>query len=92
MRSDHLGIAGEGARRAGLVQPYWFTTNIGLGIGVTAASREEALAIVASTFGASRRILRIEPIADMRELDHGHVVPNMGNWFERGIWFPLGHK
>jgi hypothetical protein len=25
-------------------------------------------------------------------LDQKHVVPNMGNIFIRGVWFPLGYE
>jgi hypothetical protein len=73
------------------MRPFWVTTDVGLGVGVTAASEAEALALIFEAFGSERRVKDIRPIADMRELDQGHVVPNMGNWFVRGIWFPLGH-
>jgi hypothetical protein len=26
----------------------------------------------------------------MRSIDQKHVIPHMGNHFERGIWFPTG--
>lgn len=35
----------------------------------------------------------IECIEDVNvnDLDQSHVLPNMGNIVERGIWFPLGY-
>jgi hypothetical protein len=45
-----------------------------------------------AAFGASKKFVDIEAITDMRQLDQNHVVPNMGNWFERGVWFPLGYR
>ena len=37
-------------------------------------------------------IKRMIENVDIRELDQGHVVPNMKppNW--RGVWFPLGYN
>lgn len=31
-------------------------------------------------------------IKDMCDLDQGHIVSNMSNWFRRGVWFPKGHE
>ena len=71
--------------------PYWITTNHGLGVGITARSETDARALFDESLGASHKLLGIKPIADMAQLDQNHVVPNMGNWFQRGIWYPLGY-
>jgi|HubBroStandDraft_6_1064221.scaffolds.fasta_scaffold519703_2 hypothetical protein len=80
------------------MRPYWIKperspepTNLNLGVGITAHSEADARQLFEMAFGQSRQIASIEPIADMSELDQGHVVPNMGNWLRRGIWFPLGY-
>lgn len=59
-----------------------------LGIGVTAGSENDARTIVADRFGAKVTISHVRVIKDMRSVDQHHVVPNMGNHFVRGIWFP----
>jgi len=71
------------------LRPYWITVDGRLGIGVTGQNEEDALALAASALGSST-VASIRPLLAMTELDQGHVVPNMGNWFERGVWFPLG--
>jgi hypothetical protein len=64
-----------------------------LGCGVTAVDRRDAEEVVrAEVFdGAALPAVR-EVIADVdvRELDQGHVVPNMGDPSVRGVWFPRG--
>ena len=70
---------------------YWFPLSIGLGIGVTAASDDEARALA---MDAQRRTAPdatlLEPIVDVdvRTLDAGHVQPNIGPVVVRGVWFP----
>jgi hypothetical protein len=61
---------------------------LNLGVGVTAYSEADARKLVAEVFDAA--IIAVEVITDMQSIDQGHVAPNMGNHFERGIWFPLG--
>jgi len=67
---------------------------LSVGCGVTAWNEATALELV------RRRVFRgalLPPIVkrvpdiDIRELDAGHVVPNMGNPAVAGIWFPLGY-
>ena len=74
------------------MRPYWITTDrtMSLGVGVTARSEEDAIDLLRQVWPADR-IVSIHAISDIRELDQGHVVPNMGNWLRRGIWFPLGY-
>lgn len=72
------------------MHPYWIRLKGKLGVGITARSEADALLIFTQAFGADESILDIEIVKDMRDLDQNHVVPNMGNWLRRGVWFPLG--
>jgi hypothetical protein len=51
----------------------------------------DARAIVVSAIGEEPRITSIVVIEDFASLDQGHVIPNMGDYSLRGIWFPLGY-
>jgi hypothetical protein len=70
---------------------FWFPIPGHLGIGVTAASRAEA-EVLASNAAAELHwpfvAAGVIEDVDVRDLDQGHVVPNMAppNW--RGVWFP----
>ncbi|MFC3643233.1 hypothetical protein [Aquibium oceanicum] len=70
--------------------PYWIEFENASGVGITARSEDDALALLARVFGNERQPLQISPIDDLSHLDQEHVVPNMGNWLRRGIWYPLG--
>ena len=74
------------------MKPYWIRTErrMSLGVGVTAQSPEDAISLVRQAW-PNDRIVDIQTVADVAELDQAHVVPNMGNWLRRGIWFPLGY-
>jgi hypothetical protein len=63
---------------------------LNLGFGVTAYSETHARSLVAEAF--NRGIVAVEVITDMRSIDQRHVAPNIGNHFERGIWFSLGYS
>ena len=73
--------------------PYWIRTErpTSLGVGVTARSSEDAISLLRQAWPTDR-IVDIRTITNIAELDQGHVVPNMGNWLRRGIWFPLGYE
>ncbi|WP_066822401.1 hypothetical protein [Sphingomonas mali] len=75
------------------MKPYWITTNqpMTLGYGITAHSAEDAETLLRLVVPAEYAINDIIWVRDVRSLDQGHVVPNMGNLLKRGIWFPLGH-
>jgi len=45
-----------------------------------------------AAFGGQRLASQVKPVRDASELDQGHVVPNMGNWLRRGVWYPLGYE
>jgi len=74
------------------MHPYWIDIDGKLGVGITARSDEDALQIFVTIFGDRFRAAGLRVIRDINELDQGHVAPNMGNWFMRGVWFPLGHE
>jgi hypothetical protein len=80
-----------------MMRPYWVRSGsessqafLKFGIGITARSEADALAMFATAFGSDSDIRSIEIVENIDALDQGHVVPNMGNWLRRGIWFPLG--
>jgi hypothetical protein len=66
--------------------------SLGLGMGVTALDRADAESLLAtSTFLAGRQLPTIREVVqdvDVRDLDPGHVLPNMGDPTIRGVWFP----
>jgi hypothetical protein len=85
----------------GDLRQFWFTFEpmptpaaINLGCGVTAFSREDALALLRErVFGANGVPPVVEVIDDITRtaLDQKHVVPNLGKVEERGVWFPQGY-
>ncbi|MGX9142654.1 hypothetical protein [Mesorhizobium sp. 128a] len=76
------------------MHPYWITINGSLGVGVTARSEADALQLFELAFGSAEKIVSIEMIKDMNDLDQNHVLPNTGgaNFLRRGIWFPQGQE
>jgi hypothetical protein len=73
---------------------YWITLEnldtpsaLNLGIGVTAWDESDARDLAAAVAG-NRRIVAVRLITDMATIDQKHVIPNMGNHFARGVWFP----
>jgi hypothetical protein len=81
------------------MHPYWITfeqtarpTFFNLGVGITANSEDDARQILAATIQDAPGIVSVTRINDIRDLDQGHVAPNMGSWFRRGIWFPMGYE
>lgn len=79
---------------------YWITfknpprfSPLGLGCGVTAESEEAAIELIRHHVfkGDAFEVLNIIENVAIPELDQGHVVPNMGNFFMRGIWWPIGY-
>jgi hypothetical protein len=71
---------------------YWFQTNQRLGYGVTAYSEDDARNLIENVLGAAAlddELVRIIVDVDVRELDQGHVIPNMGPPNIRGVWYPM---
>jgi len=75
------------------MRPYWITITGHLGVGVTASSEADALQLFGLAF-PSKKVIGIEIIKDMNDLDQNHVVPNLdgANWLRHGIWFPSGYE
>lgn len=72
-----------------LLTRYWFRTEKGFGVGVTAYSLDDAKDLIATeSFVSEEKILAVIENVDIRDLDQGHVIPNMGPPNVRGIWYP----
>lgn len=84
---------------------YWFEFNesedvyllgLQLGCGVTAFNKEDAMKIIGELIFKHKKIPTIKKCienVDIRELDQGHIMPNMWAPNYRGIWYPIGfHK
>ena len=81
---------------------YWFTFEElpqghparGLGCGASAESRQAAEQLVQAVLfdGAALPAHTIVEDVDVRDLDEGHVLPNMGDPTVRGVWFPRGYQ
>lgn len=66
-------------------------TGSGLGCGVTAFDVDDAkrlVELVALQGDPLPAIAEILEDVDVRTLDAGHVLPNMGDPSVRGVWFP----
>jgi hypothetical protein len=59
--------------------------------GVTAVDEADCLELVLnSSIFSARSVASVTEIRNFEEIDQNHVVPNMGNIFIRGFWFPNG--
>ena len=64
---------------------------LGFGCGVTAYSLDDARTVLREVLFKGDPIPEIETVIDdidVRNLDHGRVVLNMGSPHERGVWYP----
>ncbi len=75
-----------------MMVPYWINCADAPGVGITARDDADALSLFEAAFGQERQLSHLQPVHDASELDQSHVVPNMGNWLRRGIWYPLGYE
>jgi hypothetical protein len=83
-----------------LLHRFWFTfknppqlSALNLGCGVTAYSRDDALGLLQGRSSIPMDSLQIDEVVEnvqIDSLDPGHVLPNMGDVSQRGVWFPLG--
>ncbi|HKP70390.1 MAG TPA: hypothetical protein VJV05_13975 [Pyrinomonadaceae bacterium] len=73
-----------------LMTRYWFVMETGLGIGITAYSIDDAKALIEThkELLLTGKVLSIVENVDVRTLDQGHVIPNMGPPNVRGVWSP----
>jgi len=73
------------------LRAFWFRLSRGLGIGVTAATEDEARAMaegVRARYFADATIAGVVPDVEFSALDQNHVVPNAGPIVVRGVWYP----
>lgn len=64
-----------------------------LGCGVTAWTEDDAIWLIRKYVFAGEDVPAIDSIVtdiDIRDLEAGHVRPNVGVVSRRGVWFPLG--
>jgi hypothetical protein len=72
-----------------LLKRFWFKIEKGHGIGVTAYTIDDAIALIAKeSLLINTQIVEIIEDVDIQSLDQNHVIPNMGPPNFRGIWFP----
>ena len=81
---------------------YWFefkesdsiySLGVQLGCGVTAFNYEDAVKILEETIFIRQKLPAIKNYIeniDIRNLDQGHVIPNMWTPNFRGVWYPIG--
>ena len=75
-----------------LLHRYWFKTSEHRGLGVTAYSLDDAWSLIenaARYLEWKYEVLEVIEDVDVRDLDQGHVVPNMGPPNLRGVWYPM---
>ena len=68
---------------------------LNLGCGVTALSYDDALRILKDRIFAEKNFPGIVGCIEdvtQHQLDPKHVLPNMGNIEQYGVWFPLGYQ
>ncbi|MFD0325920.1 hypothetical protein [Lysobacter gummosus] len=68
---------------------------MGIGCGVTAIDRDDAIALIFLHVFARHgklEVKRIEENISVEAIEKEHVLPNMGNIAIRGVWFPLGYE
>jgi hypothetical protein len=81
-----------------VLRRYWFSfvrtdriSSLGLGCGVTALSRLDAERLIKEMvfplLGEGEILAVVEDI-DLNSLEENHVLPNIGNPSEPGVWFP----
>jgi hypothetical protein len=62
---------------------------------VTAYTLEDALNLIRQRIFRAGEMPKIDAVVenvDVRDLDQGHVVPNMAECHSRGIWYPIGYR
>ena len=62
-----------------------------LGYGVTAVDRHDAERLLRAVVFNDQALpdpVEVVQDIDVRDLDQGHVLPNMGDPTVRGVWFP----
>lgn len=68
-----------------------YPSGIGCGCGISAYSYQDAIAIIKQEVFKDIEMPKIKKYienVDIRDLDKGHVIPNMKPPIYRGVWFP----
>ena len=74
-------------------EPFGYPTALNLGCGVTGYDYNDAVRLLQERVFAGQtlpKVVRVLPDVNVQDLDKGHVLPNMGDVAQRGVWFPLG--
>ena len=72
-----------------LLRRYWFKTRENTGIGVTGYTVDDARNLIDdASLAWDYEVLEVVEDVDIRDLDQGHVVPNIGPVNFRGVWYP----
>jgi hypothetical protein len=82
-----------------LLRRFWFSFQnlppfsiLAVGCGVTAYSHDDAVHILKErVFSQALPACSVIEDVDIHTLDENHVLPNMGQVTQRGVWFPLGY-
>ena len=70
-----------------------FLLGLKLGCGVTAFNYDDAINILQEAIFKAKKLPDIKNCIeniDIKNLDQGHVIPNMWPPNFRGIWYPIG--
>ena len=63
----------------------------GLGCGVTAHDVDDAISLIKAEYTQCAGHLAVRSVTadvDVSTLDAKHILPNIGNVFRRGMWWP----
>jgi len=67
------------------------STGLLMGIGVTAIDENDAIGLIKKNFfnnSSIPHVSEIKIVESLDDLDKYHILPNIGNPFLRGVWFP----
>ena len=74
-----------------MLRRFWFPLSRGFGIGVTAATEDEARLMAEDTRSrhfSDAVFTGLVPDVEFAALAQNHVVPNAGPVVVRGVWYP----
>jgi hypothetical protein len=75
-----------------MLRRFWFPLDGHLGVGVTAATLEEATALAEAakreSWPNAQSLGTAVQDVDVRNLDQKHVAPNIGPVTVPGVWYP----
>ena len=75
-------------------QPIGRPSALNLGCGVTAHDHADAVALLQACVFPNEghlEIVRVVEDVKLDDLEKNHVLPNLGETYMRGIWFPQGY-